>query len=108
MTVFQYSDAKELLKEIKEFRNDMVAKNYPYQQITNIIHKWEEKLSTPEINISYEYDKDFSYTPYNTSYFDVVETSDAENSDDKESSEWRVAKATLVTGYDGKEKKEDK
>ena len=34
---------KELLEEIKAYRNDMVARNYPYQQITNIITKWEMK-----------------------------------------------------------------
>ena len=35
---------KELLEEIKEHRNDMVARNYPYQQLTNLIYKWEEIL----------------------------------------------------------------
>ena len=103
MTVFNYSDAKELLKEIKEFRNDMVAKNYPYQQISNIITKWEERLSTPEINISYEYDKDYSHTPnYDIDY------SYKPYNEEGEGKEWRVSKATLVTGYEGKEKKEDK
>ena len=33
----------KLLKEIKAYRNDMVAKNYPYQQISDIITKWEMK-----------------------------------------------------------------
>ena len=33
----------KLLKEIKEYRNDMVAKNYPYQQISDIITRWEMK-----------------------------------------------------------------
>ena len=37
------SEVEELLKEIKECRNDMVAKNYPYQQISDIITKWETK-----------------------------------------------------------------
>ena len=36
--------AEELLEEIKEYRNDMVAKNYPFQQLTNLIYKWEEIL----------------------------------------------------------------
>ena len=36
--------AEELLEEIKEHRNDMVARNYPYQQLTNLIYKWEEIL----------------------------------------------------------------
>ena len=36
-------ETKELLKEIKAFRNDMVARNYPFQQISDIITKWEMK-----------------------------------------------------------------
>jgi len=31
----------ELLKEIKAYRNDMVARNYPFQQISDIITKYE-------------------------------------------------------------------
>ena len=34
---------EELLKEIKAYRNDMVARNYPFQQISDIITKWENK-----------------------------------------------------------------
>ena len=37
-------ETKELLKEIKAYRNDMVARNYPHQQISNIITKWEMKI----------------------------------------------------------------
>ena len=36
-------ETKELLEEIKAYRNDMVARNYPFQQISNIITKWEMK-----------------------------------------------------------------
>ena len=36
---------KKLLKEIKAYRNDMVARNYPYQEISDIITKWEMKFS---------------------------------------------------------------
>ena len=36
---------KELLEDIKTYRNDMVAKNYPHQQISDIITKWEDKLN---------------------------------------------------------------
>ena len=36
-------EVEELLKQIKAYRNDMVAKNYPYQQISDIITKWETK-----------------------------------------------------------------
>ena len=32
----------DLLNDIKEIRNDMVAKNYPYQQLTNLIMKWKK------------------------------------------------------------------
>ena len=36
-------EIEELLKEIKAYRNDMVARNYPFQQISDIITKWEMK-----------------------------------------------------------------
>ena len=40
-------ETKELLKEIKAYRNEMVARNYPFQQISDIITKWEmKKLKT--------------------------------------------------------------
>jgi len=35
------NEVKKLLKEIKAYRNDMVARNYPFQQISDIITKWE-------------------------------------------------------------------
>ena len=35
---------KELLEDIKNYRNDMVAKNYPHQRISDIIIKWEDKI----------------------------------------------------------------
>ena len=46
-TIFIYrrNDIKNLLKEIKAYRNDMVARNYPYQELSDIITKWEIKLS---------------------------------------------------------------
>ena len=37
------SDAKELIKEMKEYRNGMVARNLPFQWISDIITKWETK-----------------------------------------------------------------
>ena len=43
--IHRRSDIKNLLKEIKVYRNDMVARNYPFQEISNIITKWEMKLS---------------------------------------------------------------
>ena len=43
-------ELEELLKEIKAYRNDMVARNYPYQQISDIITKWEMKNVTAEVS----------------------------------------------------------
>ena len=34
-------ETKELIEELKAYRNDMVARNYPFQQISDIITKWE-------------------------------------------------------------------
>ena len=36
-------ETEKLLKEIKAYRDDMVARNYPYQRISDIITKWETK-----------------------------------------------------------------
>ena len=36
-------ETKQLLKEIKAYRDDMVARNYPFQEISDIITKWETK-----------------------------------------------------------------
>ena len=40
---YMNGETKELLKQIKAYRNDMVARNYPFQQISDIITKWETK-----------------------------------------------------------------
>ena len=37
------ADCDQLLKQIKVYRDGMVARNYPYQQISDIITKWEMK-----------------------------------------------------------------
>ena len=37
------AETEKLLKEIKAYRNDMVARNYPFQEISDIITKWETK-----------------------------------------------------------------
>ena len=50
MFIHRRSDIKNLLKEIKAYRNDMVARNYPYQEISDIITKWEMKLSEQSQN----------------------------------------------------------
>jgi predicted patatin/cPLA2 family phospholipase len=34
-------ETQELLRQIKAYRNDMVARNYPFQEISDIITKWE-------------------------------------------------------------------
>ena len=36
-------ELEELLKELRSYRNDMVARNYPYQEISDIITRWETK-----------------------------------------------------------------
>jgi hypothetical protein len=52
---------KELVKEIKAYRDDMVARNYPFQKISDIITKWETKdfleeaeKENRELNESYQ------------------------------------------------------
>ena len=37
------NETKELLKELKEYRDGMVARNLPFQWISDIITKWEMK-----------------------------------------------------------------
>ena len=36
-------ETKQLLKEIKEYRDGMVVRNPPFQWISDIITKWEMK-----------------------------------------------------------------
>jgi len=36
-------EIKQLLEELKAYRNELVARNYPFQAISNIITKWENK-----------------------------------------------------------------
>ena len=36
-------ETKKLLNQIKAYRDDMVARNYPFQEISDIITKWETK-----------------------------------------------------------------
>ena len=43
-------ELEDLLKEIKAYRNDMVARNYPYQRISDIITKWEMKKVSAEVS----------------------------------------------------------
>ena len=50
---------EKLLKELRAYRNDMVARNYPYQEISDIITKWEmkevPKAVAPSKRKDYEY-----------------------------------------------------
>ena len=36
-------ETKQLIEELKAYRDDMVARNYPFQRISDIIVKWESK-----------------------------------------------------------------
>ena len=36
-------ELENLLKEIRAYRDNMVARNYPFQEINNIVIKWEKK-----------------------------------------------------------------
>ena len=37
------ADCSQLLDQLKEYRNGMVARNLPFQWISDIITKWEMK-----------------------------------------------------------------
>ena len=37
------TELEELLEELREYRADMVARNYPFQRISDIITVWEMK-----------------------------------------------------------------
>ena len=42
-------EIKELIKEMKEYRDGMVAQNFPFQWISDIITKWEMKESEKNV-----------------------------------------------------------
>ena len=48
--IHRRNDIKNLLKEIQAYRNSMVARNYPSQELSDIITKWEMKLSEQSQN----------------------------------------------------------
>ena len=61
------SDAEALIKELKEYRNGMVARNLPFQWISDIITKWEmKKVKTvsEELQDELEPIKDTSNDPF--------------------------------------------
>ena len=43
-------EIEELLKELKEYRNGMVARNLPFQWISDIITKWEMKKVSAQVS----------------------------------------------------------
>ena len=45
---------KDLLKDIKELRNEMVQANWPTQRLSNIILKYEDKIREEESRFSNE------------------------------------------------------
>ena len=47
---YMNEEIEELLKEIKAYRDDMVARNYPYQRISDIITKWELKNISEQVS----------------------------------------------------------
>ena len=55
-------ETKQLIEELKAYRDDMVARNYPFQRISDIITKWEHKKDFLEeaekekqkLNVSYQ------------------------------------------------------
>ena len=50
-------ETKELIKEMKEYRNGMVARNLPFQWISDIITKWEMK-KVPKLDFLEEAEKE--------------------------------------------------
>ena len=50
------NEIKELIKEMKEYRDGMVARNLPFQWISDIIIKWEMKKIT-SVTYSDEHDE---------------------------------------------------
>ena len=38
------NSANDLLEDVKDIRNDKVARNYPFQVLSNLIKECEEKL----------------------------------------------------------------
>jgi len=51
------SDAEALIKEMKEYRDGMVARNLPFQWISDIITKWEMK-NVPKLDFLEEAEKE--------------------------------------------------
>ena len=50
-------EIKELIKEMKEYRDGMVVRNLPFQWISDIITKWEMK-QVPKLDFLEEAEKE--------------------------------------------------
>ena len=60
-------ETKKLLKDIKGYRNTMVARNLPFQMISDIITKWEMKdvkTTSEQLQDELEPIKDTSKDPF--------------------------------------------
>ena len=46
-------NVEDLLDDVKAYRNTMVARNLPFQEVTNLIMKWDQKIleETPEYKL---------------------------------------------------------
>ena len=51
------NETKELIKEMKEYRDGMVVRNLPFQWISDIITKWEMK-KVPKLDFLEEAEKE--------------------------------------------------
>ena len=95
-------ETKELLKQIKAYRNDMVARNYPFQQISDIITKWEMKDVTESEKLQDELE------PINKDFLDEAEREKKELEDSyqesKRQTEERRSKE-WIKGYNKWKKK---
>ena len=54
---YMNDETRELIKEMKEYRDGMVARNLPFQWISDIITKWEMK-KVPKLDFLEEAEKE--------------------------------------------------
>ena len=54
---YMNDETRELIKEMKEYRDGMVARNLPFQWISDIITKWEMKKE-PKLDFLEEAEKE--------------------------------------------------
>ena len=83
-------ETKQLLKELKAYRDGMVARNLPFQWISDIITKWEMK-DVPKLDFLEEAEKEKK--ELNESYQESVR-----QTEERKSKEW-------VEGYNEWKKK---